>query len=1154
MALSTQRASTSRTSAEWAPPHWKHDVFLSFRGEDTRSGFLSHLYHELQYWQAIKTFKDDRDLEIGATISPELLTAIEQSHLAIIVLSPNYASSTWCLDELSKILECMQDTKRILPIFYHVDPSDVRNQRGSFAEAFTKHEEKFRVVNWWRAPLRKVANLGWDSKHEEFSGDVEMVNRWRVALRKVANISGWDSKNYPSEAELVDDIVKRVWKKVNPTVTLLDSQEKLVGIDSALDQLHLHLAPEENDVRFIGIWGIGGVGKTTLANLVYERISHHFEHCCFLHNVRKKELSDLQRQLLSPLLKGNHIWDEREGTVFINKVFRNKKVLLLLDDVDQLHQLEVLARDKILFGVGSRIIITTRDKRLLVQHGTTTFKVEVLKNDEALELFSQHAFQKDQPEEGFQELSQHFLYYANGLPLALKILGRALYGREQDVWKSALYNLNKIPDPDIFDSLKVSYCGLKDMEKKIFLHVACFHRGKNKEQVIHILDCSLNISSLIEIDILIEKSLLTIEKLHFRSNIVEMHDLIQEMAREIVRQESIQEPGQRSLLWHHDDISRVIMNNTGTGAIEAIGLRLPKLEEMNWNCTEAFSTMHGLRLLEFDNVIVSSAPKDLPNSLRTISWSWYPSKSLPSSFEPRFLVELRMCRSKLVQLWDGAKVLPNLTIMDLGYSEQLTSTPDFTGIPNLEILSLHCCTSLVEVHPSVAVLKKLKDLQLVECIDLNSLPSVVEMDSLEKFILLGCPKVKNIRRFVEQLNDKMDYLCLHGIAIEQIRPSIEHLVGLKHLNLNCKKINKMVVSSLNRFTSLESLSLNFCNIGEGAILDDIGCLSSLKYLHLCGNDFVSLPSSIRFLSKLKCLGLSLCQRLERLPELPLNIEIVDVRDCTSLKRLPDPSMPGANLYDFFWLSCFNCFKLVEEEDWINAIFEMIRTAAIEGMLLKNNGNSFAPASCVECPVFGILEWFGYPSVGDSITVELPLPPHPSNSSDWVGIAFCVVFDDSEYFDSPASLLGYEFFKIKVRSSQRYLDFSPHSFTAGNLVSEHLWVFYLPRDHPSLTDVSTSHRFSFETHYFPTFDSGLEELKTSSIIKECRARLVYKRDLEEFSHLMYCDEAGPIGSGGSGSSDEDYEGGIGSAHDDDEPGICSSDDDHDEPVSKRLKKV
>ncbi|CAL2276098.1 unnamed protein product [Prunus armeniaca] len=326
-----------------------------------------------------------------------------------------------------------------------------------------------------------------------------------------------------------------------------------------------------------------------------------------------------------------------------------------------------------------------KDERLLIEHGIAIrYKVEVLKVDEALELFSQNAFKKNQPEEGFLELSRCFVHYAKGLPLALTTLGSFLYSRGQDKWKSALDNLGKIHNPTIFDSLKLSYDGLEEIDKKIVLDVACFHKGKDKEQVIEILDSIYNISNRIRIDVLIEKSLLTIEKLHFHSNIVEMHDLIQEMAREIVHLESPEEPCQRSRLCHGDNISHVFMHNSGTGAIEAIGLRLPKLEEVHWDCTEAFSKMHRLRLLEFDNVIVSSGPKDLPNSLRIIRWSWYPSKSLPSSFEPRFLVKLNMKHSKLSHLWDGAKVLPNLKVMDLRYSDQLMSTPDFTGIPNLD--------------------------------------------------------------------------------------------------------------------------------------------------------------------------------------------------------------------------------------------------------------------------------------------------------------------------------------------------------------------------------------------------------------------------------------------------------------------------------------
>ncbi|KAG2663135.1 hypothetical protein I3760_16G013600 [Carya illinoinensis] len=119
----------------------EHDVFLSFRGEDTRNNFTDPLYHALVD-KGISTFKDDEKIEIGKPISPELLRAIEKSSMAVIVLSRNYASSTWCLQELAAITECMKKREmRVLPIFYHVDPSDVRHQTGTFADAFAKHGE-----------------------------------------------------------------------------------------------------------------------------------------------------------------------------------------------------------------------------------------------------------------------------------------------------------------------------------------------------------------------------------------------------------------------------------------------------------------------------------------------------------------------------------------------------------------------------------------------------------------------------------------------------------------------------------------------------------------------------------------------------------------------------------------------------------------------------------------------------------------------------------------------------------------------------------------------------------------------------------------------------------------------------------------------------
>lgn len=155
----------SRSRLSLSIPDYKYDVFLSFRGEDTRDTFTDHLHAELER-NNIETFKDDEKLNRGEEISPGLLKAIEDSRFSVVVLSENYAQSRWCLEELTHILECMKPGKSIIPIFYHVVPSDVRNQTGKYAEALSQHEDRYK-------------------------NDLNMVNRWRFALKSVANLSGW---------------------------------------------------------------------------------------------------------------------------------------------------------------------------------------------------------------------------------------------------------------------------------------------------------------------------------------------------------------------------------------------------------------------------------------------------------------------------------------------------------------------------------------------------------------------------------------------------------------------------------------------------------------------------------------------------------------------------------------------------------------------------------------------------------------------------------------------------------------------------------------------------------------------------------------------------------------------------------------------------
>ena len=160
-------AKTTSSAASSSTPQWKYDVFLSFRGEDTRRGFTDHLYRALDK-KGICTYRDDEKLERGKTIRPELLKAIEESRFAVVVFSRDFASSTWCLDEVSKIAECMKGTgQTAIPIFYDVEPSEIRKQKGAFEKAFAEHEEVFKN------------NLG-------------TVNKWREALTEIADVSGWD--------------------------------------------------------------------------------------------------------------------------------------------------------------------------------------------------------------------------------------------------------------------------------------------------------------------------------------------------------------------------------------------------------------------------------------------------------------------------------------------------------------------------------------------------------------------------------------------------------------------------------------------------------------------------------------------------------------------------------------------------------------------------------------------------------------------------------------------------------------------------------------------------------------------------------------------------------------------------------------------------
>ncbi|KAK7257138.1 hypothetical protein RIF29_30891 [Crotalaria pallida] len=415
------------------------------------------------------------------------------------------------------------------------------------------------------------------------------------------------------------------------------------------------------DVRFIGIWGMAGVGKTTFARVIYERIYSHFEIYCFLPNVREvSKTSDglvcLQRKLLSLLkIRNLEIDDVYDGKKKIRNLLCRKKVLLVLDDINSLSQLENLAQKQEWFGPGSRVIVTVRDMHLLVSHGVCEkYKMKILNSSDSFKLFSLKAFKRDQPPELYLELTKSMVKYAGGLPLALEVLGSFLCGRGLSEWKDVVANMSQVPRNEILNPLKISYDGLGDAEKTMFLDIAFFFTGRLKVDVVQILK-DFGLQPTIGISLLIEKSLITCGGT-CQKGILEMHDLLQEMGRNVVFQESPTDTSKRSRLCSLEDINQLLRKNKGSECIQGIILKLSDSCEADWD-PEAFSKLCNLRvLIILCNLHLPLGLKCLSSSLRLLEWKGYPLQDLPLGLPLDELVHLKMHCSKLKRLWSGTQV------------------------------------------------------------------------------------------------------------------------------------------------------------------------------------------------------------------------------------------------------------------------------------------------------------------------------------------------------------------------------------------------------------------------------------------------------------------------------------------------------------------
>ncbi|XLS71173.1 hypothetical protein HN51_028038 [Arachis hypogaea] len=419
------------------------------------------------------------------------------------------------------------------------------------------------------------------------------VQKWREALTVAANLEGLNSHSYRDEIEFIQNIVKDVFQKLIDHYPPNDSKS-LVGISENLEKVE-SLLSESVEVKMIGICGIGGIGKTTLARLIFEKYSYTFEGSCFLENVRERSrnygLTELRRRLYLELLQGK-FWQNNTGkSTFVEDKVSKQRNFIVLDDVSSLEQLDYLVQKLQWCGAGSKIIITARDKNVLVSTVETIYEMKILDSHESFKLFSLNAFNEDYPQIGYEELSWKAVGCCKGIPLALIALGSFLHSKSKAEWHSALQKLEKTPDLEIQNILRLSYDGIDEEAKQIFLDIACFFKRELVEYVVNLLD-SYGLYAAIGMRSLLDRALIAISH-----NCVRMHDLIQELGWDIVCQQSSGNPENRSHLWDSNDIQDVLGNNKGTDSIESIVFDMSQIADLHLNA-DTFKKMHKLRFLK----------------------------------------------------------------------------------------------------------------------------------------------------------------------------------------------------------------------------------------------------------------------------------------------------------------------------------------------------------------------------------------------------------------------------------------------------------------------------------------------------------------------------------------------------------------------------
>ncbi|CAN1227701.1 Disease resistance protein L6 [Linum grandiflorum] len=803
----------------------EYEVFLSFRGPDVRANFVDFLYRDLDR-SKIRTFLDDVELRKGEEIAPSLVKAIEESKVYIPILSQNYASSKWCLRELALMMKCRNQGNGhiILPIFYMMAPRDVRHQEGSYKEAFRQHANRYKM---------------------------ETVNEWKDALGEVGNMKGWHVTESDRQGAIIGKVFTEVWSHLMSNYMLVT--DELIGIESHVEKVTRLLSSDSEGVRIVGIHGMGGIGKTTIAKAVYNGIFGQFDRFWFLEDAREvlsksNGVVTLQSMLISSILRTDYkVKDASEGLRVIKDRVCQHKVLVVLDNVNDSFEFDKILGKWDEFSSGSRFIVTTRDKRILqVLQECKFYEPGEMNHEHALVLFCKHAFGTDKPPEGEGFLSMEFVKAAAGLPLALKVIGSLLFRRERRFREAKLIEFKDIPPEKLQERLKVSYNDLTRTERQIFLDIASSFIGEKRDLPSYMWnDCRLYPES--GISTLMLRSLVRFNE----RNEFLMHDHIRDLGIAVIREENNQHPWKRSRIWSNEDALEMLKDEEGSDQVEV--LRVNMEEETLELTDEQFKKLTGLRYLE---VFSGRLTGDFKGVLPNLRWlKLHNCSSIPSDLNMKKLVILDMHDCPVNDdwnAWTGIQAAQKLKAVSLSFCGALRKAPDLSQCRTLESIHFWNCREMGgELH--IGNFKSLKLLSLT-------------MTKITK--LTG--KIRMLKN-LEEIDAKILTLTLKEVAILP--------TSLKKLSLSSSQ-----VPNLSELTDLEELSFDRCD--QLQLPADIWKLSKLKTLKIWDSSWEKMDGPCSLPSSLISIEITDSMELESLPNLANlnNLTLLVLRE-TSVREI-----------------------------------------------------------------------------------------------------------------------------------------------------------------------------------------------------------------------------------------------------------------------------